>query len=116
MLSFFDGATCARVGMRWPYTILLLIDYLYSRSVGERCREASQHIIERKEMEQLDLSQACQLICSTTNSGDDDMAAYSWIGVALFLVSELLTYVDVQPNGIIQVVAGILKVAKNRIY
>ena len=45
------------------------------------------------------------------------MAAYSWIGVALFLVSELLTYVDVQANGVIQVVvAGILKVAKNRIY
>ena len=55
----------------------------------------------------VDLSQACALLCPTVNSdidGDDGhLTAFSWVGVVLlFIISELLSYVDVEPNGVLQ--------------
>jgi hypothetical protein len=81
-----------------------------------RWREASGHSnMMKKEMEDVNLSQACQLLCPTINrGGGDDMVAYSWVGVTLFLVSELLTYVDIQPNGIIQSAIHMLRTVTSR--
>ena len=53
----------------------------------------------------IDLSQACGLLCPNVNNNDaciGTLDAYSYLGVALFIVSELVGYLDVvEANGVV---------------
>ena len=58
-----------------------------------------------------ELSDACATFCPTVAS-DGDVSYHSWVAVALFLASEIMSFMDVEANGIIQAVVGMLKLKK----
>ena len=52
----------------------------------------------------LDLSQACGLLCPGVSNNEDcigTLDAYSYLGVTLFILSEIVGYLDVEANGVV---------------
>ena len=60
----------------------------------------------------VDIVDACSSFCPVEVVDGDDIAFHSWVAVALFLASEVMSFMDVEPNGIIQAVVGMLKLKK----
>ena len=53
---------------------------------------------------EIDLSQACALLCPNVNNNDacfGTLDAYSYLGVTLFILSEIVGYLDVEANGVV---------------
>jgi len=55
-----------------------------------------------------ELSDACATFCPTVAS-DGDVSYHSWIAVTLFVASEIMSFMDVEPNGVLQACMGMLK-------
>jgi len=55
-------------------------------------------------METFELSEACGILCPGVNNNDDcvgTLDAYSYLGVTLFILSEIVGYLDVEANGVV---------------
>ena len=73
------------------------------------------HTINNK-MER-EMISACKLLCSDSFDSNDDNTGdlqYSYIGIGLFLISEVLSYLNIEANGIVQLVASVFKKSVNR--
>ena len=57
----------------------------------------------------IDIVDACSNFCPVEVVDGDEIAFHSWLAVALFLASEIMAFMDVEPNGILQAVVGIFK-------
>ena len=60
---------------------------------------------------------ACKLLCSDSFDNNDDNTSdlhYSYIGIGLFLMSEVLSYLNIEANGIVQLVINVFKKGVNK--
>ena len=60
----------------------------------------------------IDIVDACSNFCPVEVVDGDDITFHSWVAVALVLASEIMSFMDVEANGIIQAVVGMLKLKK----
>ena len=57
----------------------------------------------------MNLIEACSTFCPVKAVDSDDLVVTSWIAVGLFVASEVLSLMDVEPNGLIQLVKSLFK-------
>ena len=53
--------------------------------------------------------EACNTFCPVKAVDSDDLVVTSWIAVGLFVASEVLSLMDVEPNGLIQLAKSLFK-------
>jgi hypothetical protein len=53
--------------------------------------------------------EACNTFCPVKAVDSDDLVITSWIAAGLFIMSEVLSLMDVEPNGLLQLVKSIFK-------
>ena len=57
----------------------------------------------------MNLIEACSTFCPVEGVDSDDLVVTSWVAVALFVASEVLSLMDVEPNGLLQLVRSLFK-------
>ena len=61
----------------------------------------------------IDIDEVCSNFCPVEAAGNGGEIEYSsWIAVGLFVFSEAMAYMDVEPNGLLQAVTGLLRKLK----
>ena len=57
----------------------------------------------------MNIIEACSTFCPVKAVDSDDLVVTSWIAFGLFIMSEVLSLMDVEPNGLLQLVKSIFK-------
>ena len=67
-------------------------------------------------MDALHISQVRSMLCpeNDDNFAYNDIEMYNWVGIAMFVVSEILSYMDVEANGVLQAIIGLFKPTKKK--
>ena len=61
----------------------------------------------------VDIVELCANFCPVqASNGGGEVEFSSWIAVLLFVASEAMAYLDVEPNGLLQAVTGLLRKIK----
>ena len=61
----------------------------------------------------IDIVDACSKFCPVGAVDGDDIVFSSWIAVGLFVLSEGLAFIDIEPNGVLHAVAGFFRRSKH---
>jgi len=58
----------------------------------------------------MDLDELCGVLqCGKDDNGDDDKSLSIYVGVAMFVISEVLPFVSVKANGVLHFLMGLTK-------
>ena len=57
----------------------------------------------------MNIVEACGTFCPVKAEDSDDLIVTSWIAVALFVASEALSLMKVEPNGLLQLISSLFK-------
>ena len=58
----------------------------------------------------MDLDELCGVLqCCNDDNGDDDKSLSIYIGLAMFVVSEVLPFIGVQANGVLHFIINLVK-------
>lgn len=57
----------------------------------------------------MNIVEACSTFCPVKVVDSDDLVVTSWVAVGLFIMSEALTFMNVEPNGLLQLVRSFCK-------
>ena len=60
----------------------------------------------------MDIVDACGKFCPVQVANGGEIEFSSWVAVGLFLMSEAMAFMDVEPNGILQAITGLLRKLK----
>ena len=60
----------------------------------------------------IDIDEVCSNFCPVEAANGGEIGFSSWVAVGLFVMSEAMAYMDVEPNGLLQAVTALLRKLK----
>ena len=65
--------------------------------------------MKKLKTEKMNMIEACSTFCPVKAVDGDELVITSWIAVGLFIASEVLSILDIEPNGLLQLAKSLFK-------